>query len=260
MATTKSRTIHLILRRGAQGVLVLLVVTAASFRLLSAAGGDVLSGMRKAPFITRATIEHFERIYSLDQSLSVRYFRWLKDASRFELGRSHHYDRPVAGVLWRSFSSTAILAGFAMIMAWAAALSLGVLANRYRGTWIEAGCDVIVTAASSTPTILLALITLLLAASASLLGGEPSPLLYLFGASAMGPMISVAGTSFGALLSGSVIVEQTLNLPGLGSLSVEAIHSRDVPVVMGVVLISAIAVLVGNLLSDLFQLWNDPRV
>jgi ABC-type dipeptide/oligopeptide/nickel transport system permease component len=167
---------------------------------------------------------------------------------------------------------------------------------------------VIVTAASSTPTILLALIALLLAASASLLGGEPGPLLYLFGATAiavpltavylsqtracladaseqeypltarakgldgvrlvyrhllrpsMGPMISIAGASFGALLSGSVIVEQTLNLPGLGSLSVEAIRFRDVPVVMGVVLISAIAVLAGNLLSDLFQIWNDPRI
>lgn len=308
MAFTRSSSLKLIFQRAAQGALVTLVVTAVAFRLISAAGGDVLSGMRGAPFITRTTLEYFERIYNLDQPLLVRYVRWLMDAARFDLGRSYHYDRPVAGVLWPSFFSTAMLAGLAMIMAWTAALVLGFASNRRAGSWIERGCDVIVTAASSTPTILLALIALLLAANTAPLAGEPGLILYLFGSSAiavpltaaylsqtracladaaeeeypllarakgaggfaffyrhllrpsMGPMISIAGASFGALLSGSVIVEQTLNLPGLGSLSVEAIRFRDTPIVMGVVLISAVAVLAGNLLSDLFRRWNDPRI
>jgi peptide/nickel transport system permease protein len=51
-----------------------------------------------------------------------------------------------------------------------------------------------------------------------------------------------------------------LDWPGLGQLSVAAVLSRDVPLLLGVVLLAAAAVLVGNLLADLLLCWNDPRL
>ncbi len=78
--------------------------------------------------------------------------------------------------------------------------------------------------------------------------------------SALNPLITLFGTSLGAIMSGSVIVETVLGFPGLGQLSVTAVRSRDVPLLMSVVLVSATAVLVGNLLGDVLLRLNDPRL
>lgn len=77
---------------------------------------------------------------------------------------------------------------------------------------------------------------------------------------ALNPLISVFGYSLGSVLSGSVIVEQVLDWPGLGQLSVIAVQSRDVPLLLSVVLLAAAAVLISNLLADLLLRWNDPRL
>jgi peptide/nickel transport system permease protein len=51
-----------------------------------------------------------------------------------------------------------------------------------------------------------------------------------------------------------------LDWPGLGQLSVTAVVNRDVPLLMGIVLVTAAAVLVGNLLADILLRLNDPRL
>lgn len=77
---------------------------------------------------------------------------------------------------------------------------------------------------------------------------------------ALNPLITIFGYSLGSAISGSVIVETVLGWPGLGQLSVIAVRSRDVPLLMAVVLITSTAVLVGNLLADVLQRINDPRL
>ena len=77
---------------------------------------------------------------------------------------------------------------------------------------------------------------------------------------ALNPLITVFGLSVGVLISGSVIVETVLGWPGLGQLSVAAVRGRDVPLLMGVVLMTSTAVLAGNLLADILQRANDPRL
>jgi len=74
------------------------------------------------------------------------------------------------------------------------------------------------------------------------------------------PVITVMGTQISGLLSGSVVVEAVFAWPGIGHMSVEAIQARDFPVVQGVVLVSAIIVVVINLLVDLSYGAIDPRV
>jgi peptide/nickel transport system permease protein len=77
---------------------------------------------------------------------------------------------------------------------------------------------------------------------------------------ALNPLITIFGYSLGGVMSGSVIVETVLNWPGLGQLSVVAVRNRDVPLLMGVVLITATAVLIGNMIADLLLRFNDPRL
>lgn len=77
---------------------------------------------------------------------------------------------------------------------------------------------------------------------------------------ALNPVITVFGFSLGSALSGSVIVETVLGWPGVGQLSVVAVRSRDVPLLMGVVLTTSLAVVVGNLFADVLLRLNDPRL
>ncbi|HKQ53660.1 MAG TPA: ABC transporter permease, partial [Pyrinomonadaceae bacterium] len=77
---------------------------------------------------------------------------------------------------------------------------------------------------------------------------------------ALNPLITISGYSFGGLVSGSVIVESVFGREGLGLLSVRALGSRDVPLLMGVVLVTSTAVLAANLVADILLRLNDPRL
>ncbi len=77
---------------------------------------------------------------------------------------------------------------------------------------------------------------------------------------AVGPLLTLFGLSLGTLLAGSVIVETVLGWPGIGSLMVAAVRSRDLPVVMGVVVTASAAVWFGNALAEILQMVNDKRL
>jgi peptide/nickel transport system permease protein len=74
------------------------------------------------------------------------------------------------------------------------------------------------------------------------------------------PLLTMLGFLLPGLVGGSVLVETIFALPGLGQLMVEAVGGRDVPVVLGLTLLSGAAVLGGILLSDLASLALDPRL
>src|SRR6266513_1811121 len=77
---------------------------------------------------------------------------------------------------------------------------------------------------------------------------------------ALSPMLTLLGLSLPALFSGAVFVEAVFAWPGVGRIMVEAVQSRDYPVVMAATAVSAVLVVAGNLLADLLATWADPRV
>jgi len=77
---------------------------------------------------------------------------------------------------------------------------------------------------------------------------------------ALNPLITIFGYEFGALLSGSALLEIILDYPGLGSLMYTAVRSQDQFLVMGGFMMGAVMLLVGNLLAELMLVWVDPRV
>ncbi|HVS63590.1 MAG TPA: ABC transporter permease [Thermoanaerobaculia bacterium] len=74
------------------------------------------------------------------------------------------------------------------------------------------------------------------------------------------PWVQVAGLSLPLLLSGAVVVETVFGWPGLGSTTFAAIGARDYPLVMALAAISAMLVILGNLLADVLLALLDPRV
>ena len=77
---------------------------------------------------------------------------------------------------------------------------------------------------------------------------------------AMIPIITLGALEFGTLLSGAVLTEQVFSIPGFGKLIVDAVFNRDYAVVQGVVLFTATAYILLNLLADLAYFFVNPRM
>ena len=74
------------------------------------------------------------------------------------------------------------------------------------------------------------------------------------------PIVTVIGLQFGGLLSGAVLTETIFSLPGMGSRMVEAILTRDYPVVQGFTVVIAIIYVITNLVVDVSYAYLDPRI
>ena len=74
------------------------------------------------------------------------------------------------------------------------------------------------------------------------------------------PIIAMIGLDIGLLMGGVVVVESVFAWPGIGQLAWQAIQVLDIPVIMGTVLITALFIVLGNLLADLVYPLVDPRL
>jgi peptide/nickel transport system permease protein len=309
--------LKLILSRALQGVLVLVVVSALTFALLAAAGGDALGELASEGGASEAALAELRRVYGLDQTFATRYFYWLVNLARGRMGESFYYHAPVATIIAPRLWRTLALAAVALCLALSFSLALGALAARRPGSLWDRASELVILLTASTPRIVLALVTLAVVARTSWfpVGGAGAetladfrplrilppaivlalPLVALFLAQAreglaqalaqdfvqvarakglpervvimrhalrdaLNPLITLFGYASGSVVSGSVIVETVLGWSGLGALSVNAVRHRDVPLLMGIVMVTATAVLAGNLFADILLRLNDPRL
>jgi peptide/nickel transport system permease protein len=74
------------------------------------------------------------------------------------------------------------------------------------------------------------------------------------------PVIAMIGLDIGLFMSGAVVVEAVFGWPGLGQLAWQAIQRVDIPIIIGVTLVAAFAIVLGNLLADLAAPFIDPRI
>lgn len=290
---------------------MILIVSAVTFALLSAAGGDALTALRDNPQISEETIEKLRRVYGLDRPLPVRFASWLGGALTGDLGESISYRVSVGGLIAVRLLNTMYLGAAALVFVLFVSISLSFLAARKPGKSMRFFIEALVLLTASTPRLVLALLVLMATAmmtgSAFAVGSGSlilflltamvlaSPLIAVFLAqgheqltaamsedfvslarakglsegvliarhasrAALGPLLTLFGLSLGGLLGGSVIVETILGWPGIGSLTVSAVRTRDVPLVMGIVLVSSVAVWLGNTLAEVLQVVNDKRL
>jgi peptide/nickel transport system permease protein len=72
--------------------------------------------------------------------------------------------------------------------------------------------------------------------------------------------VTLVGLMIGSLVSGMVVVENVFGIPGIGTQLVSSVSARDFPMVQGLVIVMALAVILVNLLTDLAYAAIDPRV
>jgi peptide/nickel transport system permease protein len=74
------------------------------------------------------------------------------------------------------------------------------------------------------------------------------------------PTITVAGLQIGSLLGGSVLTETVFGLPGIGRLMIQSIQGRDIPMVLGCIIVFTVAFSIVNLIVDIIYAFVDPRI
>ncbi|WP_432631320.1 ABC transporter permease [Brotaphodocola sp.] len=77
---------------------------------------------------------------------------------------------------------------------------------------------------------------------------------------AMIPIVTLVGTDFGYMLTGSMLIEKVFSIPGIGKLAVDAMSNRDLPLLEGTVMYIAFVFVVVNLLVDVSYAFLDPRI
>jgi len=74
------------------------------------------------------------------------------------------------------------------------------------------------------------------------------------------PLVTIIGLSFGLIITGAFFIEEIFNIPGIAQISISSINDRDYPVIQATVVLLAVAVVLGNLLSDILYTVVDPRI
>jgi len=155
--------IRFLAQRLMRTALVLVGVSMLAFILLDLAPGEYFQQMRLNPQISRDTVAALRGEYGLDQSLAVRYARWVRSVSRGELGYSFAYNRPVWPLLKARIANTLLLTVTALVACWIIAIPLGTWMASRAGRWEDRVSGLGSTILLATPDVLVALFLLALA-------------------------------------------------------------------------------------------------
>ena len=322
-----NETVVFVVKRLLQALLTLLLASALSFFVSQLVPGDYLDTLRQNPKISPERIEQLRRQFGLDKPWPQQYRLWLwRVVTQADFGTSFAYQRSVMSLLAERVPATLLLAIASLIVTWAIAIPLGVVAAVKQNHWIDRLLRVVSYAGQGFPSFITALLLLILAQNTSPLfpvGGKESinhadlsPLGQLLDTgwhmilptialsvtsfaglqritrgelldvlrqdyiqtarakglpenrviyvhalrNAINPLITLLGFELAGLLSGAFIAEYFFNWPGLGRLTLQAVQTQDVYLMMGSLVMGAVMLIVGNLMADLLLKAVDPRI
>ena len=307
-----------LVRRVAISIVTLFVITIVVFTGVRMIPGDPARVMAGTDADEAGLAEVREK-YGLNDPIPVQYARWLALAVRGDLGESIRTRESVLLTVRRKLPITFQLACFAILIAIAIAIPVGVLSAFRRNTVWDYVANALSLCGLSVPSFWLGIMLILffsvrlgwlpasgfvpffedpvanlqrMAMPAIVLGTALAAVLmrqtrnsmievlsadYIRTAYSKGlaaravifrhairngliPVVTILGLQMGALISGAVVTEQIFVVPGFGRLIVEAVFTRDYPLVQGVVLITATSYVLINLLVDVSYLLLDPRI
>ena len=141
-----------VLRRLIQAIPTFFGITLLSFVVLRLAPGDPVSLMvAGAQNLTPQDLAAMRAAYGLDQPLPIQYVSWLGHLFTGDFGRSFIYKRPVIDMIQAALPNTLLLTGLALTVTILLGVPLGLLAARYRGSWIDRVIRVVGVAGHAIP-------------------------------------------------------------------------------------------------------------
>lgn len=309
-----------VLRRFAIILPVLFLISVGAFILVHLTPGDP-ADMYITPDMTADQVALTRASLGLDRPLFVQYFDWIKNFAQGNMGFSFSSRQPVTEILSQRVEPTLILMGVSILLAYVAAIPLGIIAALKKNTWVDriiigwtflnvsfppfflglaliyffaVQLDILPTGgmyqlgyeddiAARIPHLVLPAIVMASQYSANMIRYVRASVLdvlsqnYIRTAVSKGlsekevlfrhvfrngliPIVTVVGTDLPKIIGGAVVTEQIFQWPGIGSLTVAAINARDYPILMAIVIMSAISVLIANLIVDILYAVIDPRI
>jgi len=254
----------------------------------------------------------------LDQPASTQYIFWAKNILKGDLGESIRFSRPIKELIGERISVTLSLGIYAILIAVAIGIPLGILNAKYNDTKFGACLSIFSQAGLAIPEFWLGIIFLIvfgiifkffslkyvsfgddpmahigiltlpaLALAISRISvvarhmkniileeeekdyvrtayskGLSMNKIYIFHIlqNALIPTITVIGMLTAGILGGAIIVEQVFNLPGIGTLLINGVTTRDIPLVQAIITYIASVVVIINFLIDILYRIIDPRI
>lgn len=154
----------LILTRLMALIPLLLAVALGAFLLVRLAPGDFFAEMSLNPQVSEATLTRLRAQYALDRPWPVQFGKWLASALRGDFGYSFAYQRQASGLIYERLANTILLGLAGLALALLIALPLGLIAARNVEGTADRVLAVLSTLSLSTPSFLLALLALIIAA------------------------------------------------------------------------------------------------
>ena len=152
-----------LIQRLLESVVVLFLVSAGTYVLLGLMPGDPIDLMISGnPELTAEDAQRLRAVYGLDQPILDCYFGWLGQALRGEFGYSRHFSQPAVSVLGDAVWVTLSVAAPALLLAFAIAIPLGLLAAFRGGGWLDQGINLGALISLSLPTFWLAIMLIYL--------------------------------------------------------------------------------------------------
>ena len=148
--------------RVVQGLLVLLLIATVNFLLVRAAPGDPVSVMAgEAGASDPQFVAQLKQQFGLDKPLPVQLGNYLGHIVRFDLGYSYRQQQPVLDLILDRLPATLLLTGTAFVLSLILGMTLGVLASRYRGRWLDSVITFVALVFFATPLPWLAMMAVL---------------------------------------------------------------------------------------------------
>jgi peptide/nickel transport system permease protein len=148
--------------------LLLGVFSIAVFALVQAPPGGFLTSYvstlaSSGSSISEEQVVALRRQFGLDQPFSVRYFRWVRNLARGDLGLSLEYQRPNAELIRQYLLLTVLLALFSFVLTWAIAIPAGIYSATHPRSWLDYGLTVVNYIGVAIPNFMLALVLMWIA-------------------------------------------------------------------------------------------------
>jgi peptide/nickel transport system permease protein len=308
----------LVMSRLLIAAITLVIVSFAVFFATALLPGDtatILLGQSATP----EAIEGLRASMHLNDPAIVRFLRWIAGLFRGDFGTSYANNLPVGGLIGGRFVNTLKLAGLTAAISVPLALSLGITAAMWRGTFYDRLVTVTTIGVISVPEFMIATLAVLLFAvylkwlpalsftseiksfsdvlrayampvvtltftvsaqmirmsraavaetldtpyvEMALLKGASRPRLVLRHAlpNALGPIANAVALSLSYLLGGVIIVETIFNYPGIAKLMVDAVSTRDLPLIQTCAMIFCLGYLLLTTMADIIAIMSNPRL
>lgn len=155
-------------KRLVQAAITLLLASALCFTIVQLAPGDYIDTLSQNPQLSQETIDQLTQRFGLDQPPIAQYFRWLRQiVTQGDFGYSFASQRPVTEILWERVPATLLLSISSLVLTWAIAIPLGILAAVNQNRFTDRFLQVVSYTGQGFPSFITALLLLYLAQNTS---------------------------------------------------------------------------------------------